>query len=298
MASERKVDTWMPLFVADYLADTKRLTLEEHGAYLLLILDYWRNGPPPDDDAVLARICGVQRKAWLRLRPSIERLFGVRAGTWKHKRIDAEREAAQTRSGKAAQKARDAANARWARDRDTSADQLDNAAGHAPSIAPSMGDGMLGAMHEQCPPPVTYSSVPSEQAPSAVPPDRNKEAWTRGPAFLASAGMVLAKAKPLFGRILRDHHLQASELLASIVSGEGTGTRDPQAYLVGAARSIAQRRGGEALPPDPTVWTDDQWSAAVRLWRDGKGWSDRLGPEPGKPGCRVPQRLLVEQVRA
>lgn len=86
-----KVDTWMPLYVADYLADTMRLNCEQHGAYMLLIMDYWRNGPPPDDDAVLASITRCTPEQWARIRPALAPKFQIEDRAWKHKRIDGER---------------------------------------------------------------------------------------------------------------------------------------------------------------------------------------------------------------
>ena len=49
---------------------------------------------------------------------------------------------------------------------------------------------------------------------------------------------------------------------------------------------------------EASTWGEDQWAAAVGLWRRDGRWGDTLGPAPGQPGCRVPQRLLVEPVRA
>jgi uncharacterized protein YdaU (DUF1376 family) len=78
---------WMPLYIADYLADTRRLTLAEHGAYLLLIMEYWRNGGIPADDTKIARIIGIKLKEWMQIKPSIQEFFD---DDWRHKRIDAE----------------------------------------------------------------------------------------------------------------------------------------------------------------------------------------------------------------
>ncbi len=78
---------WMPLYVADYLRDTRRLTAAEHGAYLLLIMEYWTAGELPDDDRQLSRIACMTSAEWRRTRPNVQPFF---TDGWKHKRIDAE----------------------------------------------------------------------------------------------------------------------------------------------------------------------------------------------------------------
>lgn len=95
-----KADIWMPFFVGDYLADTMRLTTEQHGAYLLLILDYWKNGPPPDDNEVLAHIVRLPVETWIRHRRALSPFFDVSEGQWLHGRVDAERRKANAHKDK------------------------------------------------------------------------------------------------------------------------------------------------------------------------------------------------------
>jgi uncharacterized protein YdaU (DUF1376 family) len=81
----------MPLFVDAYLADTMHLSLEEHGAYLKLLMVTWRNNGValPDDDARMARVMGVTTTVWRRkLRPVLEPFFDLSEGTWRSKRLE------------------------------------------------------------------------------------------------------------------------------------------------------------------------------------------------------------------
>jgi uncharacterized protein YdaU (DUF1376 family) len=78
---------WMPLYVGDYLGDTGHLTTAQHGAYLLLMMHYWRKGELPDDDRQLAKITKLTPKTWCRFRPVLQQFFH---SGWKHKRIDTE----------------------------------------------------------------------------------------------------------------------------------------------------------------------------------------------------------------
>jgi len=36
-----KTDIWMPIFIGDYLKDTRHLSTEEHGAYILILIEMW-----------------------------------------------------------------------------------------------------------------------------------------------------------------------------------------------------------------------------------------------------------------
>ena len=79
----------MPLYVGDYLGDTGHLTTPQHGAYLLLMMHYWRKGELPDDDRQLAKITKLPLRTWGDYRPVLQNFFH---DGWKHKRIDAELE--------------------------------------------------------------------------------------------------------------------------------------------------------------------------------------------------------------
>jgi len=80
---------WMPLYVGDYLGDTGHLTTAQHGAYLLLMMHYWRKGELPDDDRQLSKITKLPLKTWCSYRPVLQDFFH---SGWKHKRIEAELE--------------------------------------------------------------------------------------------------------------------------------------------------------------------------------------------------------------
>jgi uncharacterized protein YdaU (DUF1376 family) len=80
---------WMPLYVGDYLGDTGHLTTAQHGAYLLLMMHYWRKGELPDDDRQLSKITKLPLKTWCDYRALLQDFFH---DGWRHKRIDAELE--------------------------------------------------------------------------------------------------------------------------------------------------------------------------------------------------------------
>lgn len=140
-----KPDVYMPLFIGDYLAGTSRLTTELHGAYLLLIMDYWMNGPPPDNDTILASITRMPPDAWSIARASLEHYFSIADGCWKHKRVEEELATATGKKQKAKEKAQRAAAARWGSESKPNQETTED----APSNAPSTPQ----ALHEECPSP-------------------------------------------------------------------------------------------------------------------------------------------------
>lgn len=89
---------WMPLYVADFLADTPHLSAGEIGAYLLLIMHYWQRRGLPKDDERLARIARMKAEDWAQVRPTLRELFSD--DEWTHKRVEEELAKADDLSGK------------------------------------------------------------------------------------------------------------------------------------------------------------------------------------------------------
>lgn len=112
---------YMPFYVGDYLADTQHLSTVEHGAYLLLIMAYWRHGGPlPDDDERLARTVRLGICEWNAIAYAIRDFFVCDGTTIAHPRIDEELGRVREKS----EKARISAKKSWeSRDRKAIAEQ-------------------------------------------------------------------------------------------------------------------------------------------------------------------------------
>lgn len=141
---------WMPLYPADYLADTRRLTTEQHGAYLLLLLDSWVSGALPDDDSVLARVAGMDAESWTATRRALAGYFQIADGMWVHARLERERIDAHAHAHASSGRGKKAAAARWSKKvgseiAEKPAESVDN--------SPENAHAHAQALHMQYPPP-------------------------------------------------------------------------------------------------------------------------------------------------
>ena len=106
---------YIQLYVADYLADTAHLSTEEHGAYLLLIFNYWQRGKPlPNNDIKLARIARLPNERWTDVKQTLEEFFNITEIEWQHSRIDNDLKAVITKHTRASKAGKASAAARKA----------------------------------------------------------------------------------------------------------------------------------------------------------------------------------------
>jgi uncharacterized protein YdaU (DUF1376 family) len=150
-----KVDIWMPLYIADYLSATSRLTTEQHGAYLLLLMDYWKSGAPPDNDAVLAQITKLSPDAWANARTMLEPFFEIQDGAWFQSRV--ENEMVKANHNKKANKERGlkGAQARWGNK-------------NAPSIVQAYSEQCLADSTSPSPSPTNVKTQKKEKPATSV----------------------------------------------------------------------------------------------------------------------------------
>lgn len=129
----------MPLYVADYLADTAHLGALESGAYLHLIMHYWIAGGLPDQPRELARIAKVSAHSWKKISPVIQKFFH---DGWRHKRIEAELAKAYDIS----EKRRSAANKRHDKPDANASANADQMHPHSQSQSQERGSSAFGGI--------------------------------------------------------------------------------------------------------------------------------------------------------
>lgn len=84
--NDRSISTWFPLDIGSYLKNTQALTTEEHGAYLLLIMHYWIQGPIKNDKKTIKNITKISHKKC----ENIFKFFDEKDGVLYHERIEFE----------------------------------------------------------------------------------------------------------------------------------------------------------------------------------------------------------------
>ncbi|EMO7187210.1 DUF1376 domain-containing protein [Pluralibacter gergoviae] len=78
---------YMQLYIADYLADTMHLSTEEHGAYLLLMFNYWQTGRAIPKNR-LSKIARLTNDRWSSVEVSLKEFFNDNGTEWEHERIE------------------------------------------------------------------------------------------------------------------------------------------------------------------------------------------------------------------
>lgn len=95
---------FMQLYVADYLGDTRHLTTEQHGAYLLLLMTMWRaEGRLPNDDKKLARIASCTPSRWAKIKDEVMAFFAIEGDEITNQRLMFELKKASEKSIKRAE---------------------------------------------------------------------------------------------------------------------------------------------------------------------------------------------------
>jgi uncharacterized protein YdaU (DUF1376 family) len=316
-----KNNLYMPLHPGDYLNDTNHLTAAEHGAYFLLIMNYWQRGEPlPTDDKKLRGISRMTPEEWEGSKETLLEYFVERDGRLYHKRIEDELDRAKMKSAKARDNGRRSAESRRVNptnaeqslnerstsverppsdrstnsERSTNQDQVqdkkDSSLRSESPPAPVAANGGLLELVEPSPEKPRISWIEEEfQRLCAVYPKRGGS-QPRKPAFEkfertvrkgANPDLIIAAAKA-YGEEMRQRGKVGTEFVKQIASWLNT---EPWVQL--APPTIANA---------PRKMADDQWRGLVKAYISTGGnwpWRD-TSPEPGRTGCRVPREILDE----
>lgn len=294
---------WFAFNVAEYLKDTMKLGTESHGAYLLLMLDYYANGEPcPDDNFVLAAVAKLTEEAWMKHRKVLEPHFDVRDGYWFHKRIerelaDASRRLATAKAlaiagGKARAVQRAAEQAKTSAKPPATAEtpavaqpavqpEPQPAASRRPSRQPAHSTLNL---KEDSLSPATDRDLKEEGIGAPIPPN-----WR--PSDQISIACLEEATQDEFEREVTtfvNKNLSEGGFSNNWNAAFSTWWIRFKDHRAKAAKKAPARIEVNNSPDDEAAIMARTIERALAFFARGGNWARGIGPEPGQLGCKIP----------
>lgn len=270
-------------------------TGDEFKAAVLLWCASWHQVPAaslPDEDRVLARLSGLDPKAWRKARAGAMRGWVKASDGRLYHPVVAEKALEAWKDRQAYRRKRDLDRERLAQWRDKK--QSGNGDGNGPETADETRFETPKGVEGQRRDSGGDSSVPDGTG-AAAPIDAEQKAWADAIQLLETAGgMKNAAARSFVGKLKRDNGIDAKDLLPAIGQAIASGTQDPAAYLRKAAEGVSKRRGGGSAAPASPGDEPINWPMRVEFWRADGTWLGAWGPTPREQGCLCPPDLLEE----
>lgn len=227
----------LPLWTDAYLADTRHLTTEQHGAYLLILMEMWRRPDCalPLDHAFLIRVTGVSSRKWPLVWRALSPLFQKGKTKFQQKRLTKERNFVEEKSNKNSR----AARARWLKSKEKpDANAMPNACQtDAPTPTPTPTPIYTDVTD------VTSDPLRGSRS-KAVFDTHSKVVFDTGIKLLAGYGITDSAARALIGRWRRS--MPDHQLLGAMTQAGAARRTDIVAYMAAIIRADGRDAGGDS----------------------------------------------------
>lgn len=300
----RKPDEWMPLHIGDYHADTTHLTRDQHGAYLLLLMAYWRRGSAlPADDGRLAAIVKATPSEWRKLKPVMAEFFVEQDGGWHQKRADAELIKAKRLTEAKAEAGRKGAANKWhGHNKDDGKLMVEPSISHrqndAPLPSPSPIPEEVSSLRSESDDPKAGKQPRQRSLP--VEPEGFAEFYDAFPLKKARGAALKAWSRAA-AKVPAQQLIDAAKRYAITRQGEDPKyTKHPATWLNSECWADADVSRATLFTPSETPSFalqpgESELHHRVRLFRDRNGfWIGPWGYPPTDPLCTIPREILIE----
>lgn len=263
-------DTWMPLYVGDYLRDTGHLTTIEHGAYLLLLMQAWtRDGALPADDNRLRTLARMSPAEWKASRDTILEFFERDGDCYRQQRLTEELENAKamTEQRRGAGRASAEARAKKRRDNGSSNEPINE---NPTTVERALQrEGQQKTRPSQSQEEERAEAIASDAGASPTVPNARDTLWAEGlPILERMIGKPPSQCRSVLGRLLRDVQDDCPRALCVLREAEQLRPADPLAWIT---RAAAPQSGRPARPAT---------NGAIQLVREAAARGEKLAEIP------------------